>query len=121
VVAVLRKCGYPTDVLVIDFETYFDDEYKMARGSGDGLTTVEYVPTPASRLGLCVHDERHATRSPTTKRHVLQVGEEMVATQLSATRSGGTATTSNAARSSSRTPLRRSDPAQAVRHRAPPS
>ena len=23
---VLRRCGYPTDVLVIDFETYFDDE-----------------------------------------------------------------------------------------------
>jgi hypothetical protein len=41
--AVLRKCGYPTDVLVIDFETYFDAEYKMARGGGDGLTTVEYV------------------------------------------------------------------------------
>ena len=41
-VKVLRDCGYPTDVVVIDFETYFDDEYRMA-GSGDGLTTIEYV------------------------------------------------------------------------------
>jgi hypothetical protein len=41
---VLRDCRYPTDVVVIDFETYFDAEYFMARGSsGDGLTTVEYV------------------------------------------------------------------------------
>jgi DNA polymerase len=40
---VLRRCGWPTDVVVIDFETFFDDEFHMSRGSGDGLSTIEYV------------------------------------------------------------------------------
>jgi DNA polymerase III epsilon subunit-like protein len=40
--AVLQECGYPTDVVVLDFETYFDDTYKMA-GKGEGLSTVEYI------------------------------------------------------------------------------
>lgn len=40
--AILREVGYPTDVVVLDFETYFDDEYKMA-GKGEGLSTIEYV------------------------------------------------------------------------------
>jgi len=44
-VKVLKDCRYPTDVLVIDFETYFDGEYKLA-GRGDGLSTVEYVTSP---------------------------------------------------------------------------
>jgi hypothetical protein len=39
---ILRKCGYPQTVVVLDFETYFDDEFKMA-GKGDGLSTIEYV------------------------------------------------------------------------------
>lgn len=43
--AVLRECHYPTDVLVLDFETFFDGEYKLA-GRGDGLSTVEYVTSP---------------------------------------------------------------------------
>jgi len=37
---ILEKCGYPTEVVVLDWETYFDSQYKM--GSG-GLSTAEYV------------------------------------------------------------------------------
>jgi hypothetical protein len=39
---VLRKVNYPQTVVILDFETYFDDEYKMA-GKGNGLSTIEYV------------------------------------------------------------------------------
>lgn len=39
-VNILKACGYPEDVIVLDFETYFDSQYKM--GSG-GLSTPEYV------------------------------------------------------------------------------
>lgn len=39
---ILKTCGYPTDVVVLDFETYFDEEYHMGR-SGDSLSTIEYV------------------------------------------------------------------------------
>lgn len=38
---VLRACGYPEDVLVIDFETYFDEEYSLK-----DVTTVEFIADP---------------------------------------------------------------------------
>lgn len=39
-VDILKRVGYPTDVVVLDFESYFSSIYKM--GSG-GLSTTEYV------------------------------------------------------------------------------
>lgn len=39
---VLRDCHYPADVLVVDFETYFDPDYHMGR-DGKALSTIEYV------------------------------------------------------------------------------
>lgn len=39
---VLRNVGYPADVLVIDFETFFCPTYSMG-GTGDGLSTIEYI------------------------------------------------------------------------------
>lgn len=41
-VEVLQSCGYPTDVIVIDFETYHDDEYCMGQ-KANALSTIEYV------------------------------------------------------------------------------
>jgi DNA polymerase len=38
---VLRECGYPTDVVLIDFETYFNQDYSLAK-----MSTVEYVTDP---------------------------------------------------------------------------
>jgi DNA polymerase len=35
---VLAKAGYPTDILCLDFETYFDSEYSLGK-----LSTIEYI------------------------------------------------------------------------------
>ncbi|KKM67155.1 hypothetical protein LCGC14_1473970 [marine sediment metagenome] len=35
---VLRKCGYPTSVVIVDFETYYDSEFSLTK-----LSTVEYI------------------------------------------------------------------------------
>lgn len=35
---VLKECGYPTTVLVLDFETYFDDDYSMKK-----MSTIEFI------------------------------------------------------------------------------
>jgi len=43
---ILRDNGYPTDVVVIDFETYFDTGYTMGGKSADSLSTIEYVMDP---------------------------------------------------------------------------
>lgn len=48
-VEVLRRCGMPTTVLVIDFEMYFDDEVSMGRGAND-LSTIEFVTHPKSEV-----------------------------------------------------------------------
>jgi hypothetical protein len=40
-VKVLEDAEYPTDVLVIDFETYFDDDFSLSN-----LSTVEYITDP---------------------------------------------------------------------------
>lgn len=37
---ILRRCGYPTDIAVLDFETFFSSQYRMGTG---GLSTAEYV------------------------------------------------------------------------------
>lgn len=37
---VLRNAGWPTDVVVLDFENYYDDEYTMR---GEKLSTIEFI------------------------------------------------------------------------------
>ncbi len=37
----LKAAGFPTDVLVIDFENYFDDDYSITK-----LQTIEYITDP---------------------------------------------------------------------------
>lgn len=37
----LRSAGFPEDVLVVDFESYFDDEYTLTK-----LQTIEYITDP---------------------------------------------------------------------------
>ncbi len=47
---ILEQIGWPTKVLVLDFETYYDNEYCMSK---DKLSTVEYVTDPRFEfLGL---------------------------------------------------------------------
>jgi len=49
---ILEDAGYPTDVVVIDFESYFDDEISMR---GSKLSTVEYIMHPDyETLGVSV-------------------------------------------------------------------
>ena len=40
IASILERCGYPTEVIVLDMETYFDSKYKMGKG---GLSSTEYV------------------------------------------------------------------------------
>lgn len=54
---VLKAAGYPTTVLLIDFETYFDKGYSLS-GTG-GLSTIEFVMDPRFEvlgMGLQVAD-----------------------------------------------------------------
>lgn len=39
---ILRRCGYPTKVVVLDWETYFDEKYHMGL-AGDSLSTIEFL------------------------------------------------------------------------------
>jgi len=78
---VLGQCQYPCNVLVIDFETYFDEEYKMM-GKGDGLSTVEYIKDSRFEILGCsflkVDQPNPNYRADT----FFQAGEELVETQL---------------------------------------
>jgi DNA polymerase len=56
---VLIRCGYPTACNVIDFESYFDEEYHMPRGSGEGLSTVEYILDPRFEVLGCAFTHVH--------------------------------------------------------------
>jgi DNA polymerase len=49
---ILADCGYPTEILTVDFESYFDDEYHFRKDAADavGLSTIEYINDP--RWGL---------------------------------------------------------------------
>ena len=42
---ILGQAGYPTDVLCLDFETYFDTDYSLAK-----LSTIEYINDPRFEL-----------------------------------------------------------------------
>jgi DNA polymerase bacteriophage-type len=39
-VDILRKIGWPTDIVMLDWECYFDKTYRLGKG---GLSTIEYV------------------------------------------------------------------------------
>lgn len=79
---VLIRCGMPKPVVVIDFETYFDEEYKMM-GKGEGLSTIEYIKDPRFEILLCsfliVENDPFIDYEAAT---FSQVGEEMVETQI---------------------------------------
>lgn len=78
---VLRNVGYPTDVVVLDFETYFDEEYHMGRAA-DALSTIEFVMDPRFEvLGL----SRTIVTAPFPDYEAsthFEVGEETVAAFL---------------------------------------
>ena len=83
-VKVLRDCHYPTDVLILDFETYFDGEYKLA-GRGDGLSTVEYVTSPKFEvlgMGTLLMDGGDAPFGDYLNRTYFLLGETLVAKHL---------------------------------------
>ena len=40
---ILTSIGYPTKVICLDWETYFDKDYHLAGKSKEGLSTIEYV------------------------------------------------------------------------------
>lgn len=49
---ILQDVDYPTDVIVLDFETYFDSEYSLAK-----MSTIEYITDKRfDLLGLAVKD-----------------------------------------------------------------
>ena len=59
--AILEQCGYPTRVLVLDFETHFDDKYNMRR---DEWSTIEYIMSDKFEvLGLAVLDSERPSES----------------------------------------------------------
>lgn len=43
---VLRKVGWPQDVMVLDWETFFDADYHMKGKGNSGLSTIEYIESP---------------------------------------------------------------------------
>ena len=45
---ILKSVGYPEDYLVIDFESYFDADYKMGKGK---LSTIEYILDDRFEMG----------------------------------------------------------------------
>jgi DNA polymerase bacteriophage-type len=54
---ILADNNYPTDILVVDFETVFDDEYSLKK-----LSTIEYINSPKFELtGLGIGDSRGFT------------------------------------------------------------
>jgi len=42
---ILKQIGYPTDILCLDFETYFDTEYSLGK-----MSTIEYINDPRFEL-----------------------------------------------------------------------
>lgn len=78
---VLESVGYPTDVVVIDFETYFDDDYHMGSG-GDALSTIEYVQDSRFEILGCSFTMMHPMTTDYAGATLFQAGEEMVGTQI---------------------------------------
>ena len=59
IIQILNKIDWPTDVLLLDFETYFDLEYHLGKDK-KALSIVEYITDPRFRfvgLGLQINDQ----------------------------------------------------------------
>lgn len=57
---ILKDVGWPTDVVVIDFETYFDADYSLKK-----MSTIEYIEDPRFEiLGVAVKAIRAELESP---------------------------------------------------------
>lgn len=80
---VLELCGYPTTVIVVDFESYFDEEYGMG-GKATSLSTIEYVQDARWEVLGCGFTTMKGTGPDEdyVANTIFQVGEEMVSTQL---------------------------------------
>lgn len=78
-VAVLQQCGYPIDVVVLDFESYFDSEYGLKL-----LSIPEYVQDKRWEvLGLArLHMNGQLPFSDYEANTMVEVGEESVASYL---------------------------------------
>jgi hypothetical protein len=69
VLAVLKQCGYPTNVVVLDWESFYSSDYCMGTGK---LSTVEYVFSEQFAplgLGYCENsgDIKYATPAEVPK------------------------------------------------------
>jgi hypothetical protein len=56
---ILDSINWPTDTLLLDFETYFETGYEFGKGK-KALSTVEYVTDPRFRftgLGIQINDQ----------------------------------------------------------------
>ena len=56
---ILNNIGWPTDTLLLDFETYFSADYCMGTGK-NALSIVEYVTDPRFRftgLGIQINND----------------------------------------------------------------
>jgi len=59
VTEILQSIDWPTDILLIDFESYFDQSYHLGKGK-DVLSIVEYVTSPQFKfvgLGIQINDQ----------------------------------------------------------------
>lgn len=81
-IPVLKDAGFPTVVVVLDFETYFDSDYSM-RGN-DGLTTLEYIQDSRFEILELSHLTMNAEGpfADYESRTLSEVGEEAVAKHL---------------------------------------
>ncbi|MCK5604389.1 hypothetical protein KAR91_21040, partial [Candidatus Pacearchaeota archaeon] len=59
---ILNKIGWPTDILLLDFESFFDSEYHLGTGK-KALSIVEYVTDPRFKFtGLGIQYNDNAPR-----------------------------------------------------------
>jgi DNA polymerase len=82
-VEILNRCGYPLDVVVIDFETYFDDSYGMG-SSESALSTIEYVQDKRFEILGCAFTPMDGLTPFTDYEYhtQFQIGEKNVASFL---------------------------------------
>lgn len=85
-VEVLHRAGLPLDVVVLDFESFFDtkDRYSMAGRSAKGLSTVEYIQDQRwETLGLAsLHMDGRLPFAAYTARTVWHAGDAAVREHL---------------------------------------
>jgi len=78
---VLQECGYPREVLVIDFESYFDEEYHMGRDA-KALSTIEYIRDSRFEVVSCCFTWIHQPFEDYDQATQFHAGEESVASHL---------------------------------------